>query len=146
MVVGERIDPGKALPYEFLLEPQRAISRNGEDLREKIAVPVGAASAEAELDRLVSRKSFERLLGLLDEGPRVLAAPAVRRDRRLGADQLYDPAIGELEGLAVEHGGDGCAFGRRQVASPRVNRNERGSQGRGRAENAPLDQPRHDLS
>ncbi|MET0301127.1 MAG: hypothetical protein ABW010_00675 [Methyloceanibacter sp.] len=116
-------------------------------MREKIAVPVGAASAEAELDRLVSRKSFERLLGLLDEGPRVLAAPAVRRrPARLGADQLYDPAIGELEGLAVEHGGDGCAFGRRQVASPRVNRNERGSQGRGRAENAPLDQPRHDLS
>jgi len=76
VVVGERIDPGKALPHEFLLEPQPAFSRNGVDLREKIAVPVGVASAEAELDRLVSRKSFERLLGLLDEGPRVLAAPA----------------------------------------------------------------------
>jgi hypothetical protein len=28
-----------------------------------------------------------------------------------GADQLHDPAIGKLEGLAVKHGGDGCAFG-----------------------------------
>ena len=94
-------------------------------MREKIAVPFGAASAKAELDRLVSHKSFERLLGLLDEGPRVLAAPAERSDRRLGADQLHDPAIGELEGLAVEHGGDGCAFGRRQVASPRQSQRAR---------------------
>ena len=56
-------------------------------------------------------ESFESLLGLLDEGPRVLAAPAERGSRRLGADQLHDPAIGKLEGLAVEHGGDGCLSG-----------------------------------
>jgi hypothetical protein len=109
-------------------------------------MPVGAASAEAELDRLVRGESFESRLGLLDEGPRVVAAPAERRNRRLGADQFHDPAIGKLEGLAVEHGGDGCAFGRRQVARARLSREKRGSQGRGRAENAPLDPPRHDLS
>ena len=146
MVVRERIDPGKAFPHEFLLEPEAAISGSNEDLGEKIAVPVGAASAEAELDRLVRGESFESRLGLLDEGPRVLAAPIERRNRRLGADQLHDPAIGKLEGLAVEHGSDGCALGRREVARQRLSCDKRGSQNRGHAENAPLDQPRHDLS
>jgi hypothetical protein len=109
-------------------------------------VPVGAASAEAKLDRLVSGESFESRPGLLDEGPGVVAAPAERRNRRLGADQLHDPAIGKLEGLAVEHGGDGRALGLRQVARQRLSREKRDNQGRGRTEPAPLDPPRHDLS
>jgi hypothetical protein len=108
-------------------------------------VPVGAASAEAKLDRLVGGEGFESLLRLLDEGPGVVATPAERRNRRLGADQLDDLAIGKLECLAVEHGGNRCGFGRRQVAGPRFKGKTCGKQSRRRKDKAPLTPPHHDL-
>jgi hypothetical protein len=84
-----------------------------------MTVPVLAQSPKSELDRLAGGgKSRQRVLGLVDQGPRIVAPPAERRHRGLGADQPDGPAVGELERLAVEHGGHRGGLRRRQIAGP----------------------------
>ncbi len=67
-VVRQRIDPGKALRHEFPLKPERAIAPNGENLGEKIAMPVGAASAESELDALLAARASRASLASSTKG------------------------------------------------------------------------------
>jgi hypothetical protein len=53
-VVGEGIDAGEPFPHPLLLEPKPARAVHHEDLRQRIAVPVGFGPAIAKLDLLTS--------------------------------------------------------------------------------------------
>ena len=55
-VIGERIDAGETLADKLFLEPEPAVARDDEDLGEKVAVPVGALSAEPQFDRSFRRQ------------------------------------------------------------------------------------------
>ena len=98
-VVGEGVDAGKPLGDQLLLQQQPRPAADDEDLGERMAVAVDAAPANLKLDVGARGELVERLLGLLDQRPGILAPPAERGQRRLGADQPDDPAITELTGF-----------------------------------------------
>ena len=100
-VVGEGIDPRQAFRDERLLQPDARLPLHHEDLGERVAMAIDATAAEAELHLGTRGEPVKRLLGLLHQRPGMVARPAKRRRRRLGADQPHDRAIGKLKRLAV---------------------------------------------
>lgn len=72
-VVGEGVDAGEALGDELVLEPEPVLALHHEDLSEKVTVPVLAPSAKSELDGFAGGKNRQCLLGLIDQGPRIVA-------------------------------------------------------------------------
>ena len=115
-VVREGIDAREPLPDQYLLQPDafRAIDR--EDLCQRVAVAVAAPPAIAELDARPSDELGQGRASLLDEGQRSSPRLTERRRRRLGSDQPHRPAAGELERLAVDHGGDHAGLRLGQLA------------------------------
>jgi len=78
-------------------------------------MPVGAAPAKAKLDFSAGREAPQSRSRVGDQRPRIVAAPAKRRRRRLGADQPHHASVGELERLAVLDRSDGRRLMRRQI-------------------------------
>ena len=118
-----------------VLQPQPGSAGDDEDLRQQMTVPVETAAARFQLHRPVCGQRGKRLLRLVDERPGILAPPAERGQRRLGADQPDGPAVGELERLAIDDGCDHAGLRRRQVAGARGADNGEPSR-RGKAENS----------
>jgi hypothetical protein len=67
-------------------------------LRQRIAVAIDAPVAISQFDFGARGEPLKRLLRLRH----IVASPAERRRRRLGADQPHDRAIGQRERLAVD--------------------------------------------
>ena len=74
-VVGERVDAGETVGDELILEPEPVLSLPHEDLSQKVTVTVLAPSAKSELDRLAGGKRRQCVLGVIDQGPRIVASP-----------------------------------------------------------------------
>ncbi|HEX9753900.1 MAG TPA: hypothetical protein VGA46_10720 [Methyloceanibacter sp.] len=114
--VGQGIDAGEPLGDHLLLEPKPRSAADHEDLGERMTVAVATAPAESELDFSTGGEARKGILGLIDQRPGVLAAPAERRHRRLGPDQPYRPAVGKLKRLAIDDSGDRAGLRLRKVA------------------------------
>jgi len=108
-----------------------------------MAVAVDAATAQSELDLPVGGERFKRLSRVVDERPGIVSPPAERRHRRLGADQAHGPALGQLQGLAVDDAGDSAGLGCGQVAGAhrRTPRGKPSRAGKGKNIGHPPDHP-----